>query len=223
MSLASYYALPKLPYAYKDLKPYMSEDQLRLHHEKHHQAYVDGANALLKRFDHARRENIELDVKAVLKEFTFNIGGHVFHTLFWGNLAPPGIGGGSPTGLFADLLTWNFGSFKRFKTEFTAAALSVEGSGWAAASYCVLTDRLYIIQVEKHNMHAYPMFNPVMVLDVFEHAYYLDYKHERARYVDAFWNLVNWTEINQRIGNFLRAFSQGGNSFLGTNTEYPFS
>ena len=223
MSLAGYYTLPKLPYSYQGLKPYISEDQLRLHYEKHHRAYVDSANAFLQKFDKARRENTELDVKSAFKEFTFHIGGHVFHTLFWGNLAPIGIGGGIPTGLVGDLIKCNFGSFDRFKTEFSAAARSVEGSGWATASYCILTNRLYIIQVEKHNVHAYPMFNPVMVLDMFEHAYYLDYKNERGKYIDAFWNLVNWAEINKRIEDFLRAFCQSGNPSMNTSIEYPFS
>jgi len=194
-----FYVLPKLPYDYKDLAPYMSEEQLRIHHSKHHQAYVNGANAILQKLDKARKEGTDLDVKSTLKELSWNIGGHLLHSLFWGNLAPAGKGGGKPGGVLGDAIEREFGSFERFKKEFTQAAVSVEGSGWAALTFCRQTNRPIIMQIEKHNTNVYPMFRILMVLDVFEHAYYIDYKNERAKFVEAFWSIVNWDGINKRL------------------------
>jgi len=199
MEPTKFYALPKLPYGYKDLEPHMSEQQLTIHHQKHHQAYVNGANAILERLDKARKDGADTDVKATLKELSWNIGGHLFHSLFWGNLAPAGKGGGKPSGALGNAIEKEFGSFERFKREFTQAAVSVEGSGWAALTFCGQTRRPVIMQVEKHNTNVYPMFRILMVLDVFEHTYYIDYKNERAKFVDAFWNIVNWSEVNKRL------------------------
>jgi len=201
---AKFYVLPKLPYEYNDLLPHMSEEQLWIHHSKHHQAYVNGANAILQRLDKARKEGTDIDVKSTLKELSFNIGGHYLHSLFWGNLAPTGKGGGKPSGALDDAIAKEFGSFDRFKKEFSQAALSVEGSGWAALSYCMQTNRPIIMQVEKHNMNVYPAFRILMVLDVFEHAYYIDYKNERAKFVEAFWNIANWDEVNKRLEKVLK-------------------
>ncbi|MDH5364745.1 MAG: superoxide dismutase [Dehalococcoidia bacterium] len=204
MEAAKSYSLPKLPYEYKDLEPYISEEQLKIHHSKHHQAYVNGANAILEKLDKARKEDAALDIRATLKELSFNIGGHLLHSLFWGNLAPTGKGGGKPGGVFGEIVEKEFGSFERFKKEFTQAAISVEGSGWAALTFCKQTNRPIIMQIEKHNTNIYPMFRILMVLDVFEHAYYLDYKNERAKFVDAFWNIVNWDEVNKRLEELLK-------------------
>jgi len=200
MEQAKFYALPKLPYGYRDLEPHMSEQQLTIHHQKHHQAYVNGANATLERLDRARKEGTDVDVKATLKELSWNIGGQLLHSLFWGNLAPAGKGGGGkPSGTLSDAIEKEFGSFERFRKEFTQTAVSVEGSGWAALTFCRQTRRPIIMQVEKHNTNVYPTFRILMVLDVFEHAYYIDYKNERARFVDAFWNIANWNEVNKRL------------------------
>jgi Fe-Mn family superoxide dismutase len=199
------YSLPKLPYDYKDLTPHMSEEQLRIHHSKHHQAYVNGGNGLLERLDKARKENAEIDIKATLKELSWNIGGHVLHSLFWGNLTPAGKGGGGkPASPLSDALSREFGSFERFKKEFTQAASGVEGSGWAALSLDRLTGRPLVMQIEKHNTNVYPTFKILMVLDVFEHAYYIDYKNDRAKFIETFWNIVNWNEVNQRFQQALK-------------------
>ncbi len=123
----------------------------------------------------------------------------MLHSIFWGNLAPAGHGGGKPSGSLGDAIEKEFGSFERFKKEFTQAATSVEGSGWAALAFCRRTKRPIIMQIEKHNTNVYPMFRILMVLDVFEHAYYLDYKNDRAKFVEAFWNIVNWDAVNKRL------------------------
>ena len=198
------YSLPELPYDYKALEPHISEGQLRLHHDKHHAAYVNGANAILDRMEKARQGGTDMDMKATLKELSFQAGGHVLHSFFWSNLSAASKTGKEPTGSLADELKKEFGSFERFKKEFTTAAISTEGSGWAALSWCGLTSRPIIMQIEKHNVNVYPMFRILMVLDVWEHAYYLDYKNERAKFVEAFWNIVNWDEVNRRLDAIIK-------------------
>ena len=192
------YTLPPLTYDLKALAPYISEAQLTLHYQKHHQAYVNGANALFEKLDKARKDGTDLDMKATLKELCFQAGGHILHLLFWKNLAPPDRAGKEPVGVLAEALKKEFGSFERFRKEFSVAAVSAEGSGWAALARCGMTGRLLIMQIEKHNVNVFPHLRIVMVLDVWEHAYYLDYKNERPRYVEAFWNIVNWDEVNRR-------------------------
>jgi Fe-Mn family superoxide dismutase len=196
---AKFYVLPKLPYGYNDLEPHMSEGQLKIHHSKHHQGYVNGANAILQKLEKARKDDTDLDVKSTLKALSFNIGGHILHSLFWPNMAPSGKGGGKPGGVLGDALDKEFGGFERFKKEFAQAAVSVEGSGWAALAFDRKTSRPIIMQIEKHNTNVYPTFRILMVLDVWEHAYYLDYKNQRAKFVDAFWNIANWDEVNKRL------------------------
>ena len=198
--MEKFYTLPKLPYDYKALAPYISEDLLTLHHTKHHQAYVSGANAILEKIDKARKEKTDFDIKAMAKELSFHLGGIRFHTMFWRNLAPAGKGGGGlPKGDLAKAIDAEYGGFDRFRKEFSTAATSVEGSGWAALSYCNRTGRPLIMQVEKHNVNGFPALPILMVLDVWEHAYYLDYRNDRAKFVDAFWNIVNWDEIGKRL------------------------
>jgi Fe-Mn family superoxide dismutase len=197
------FTLPKLPYDYDALAPYISEEQLKLHHDKHHQAYVTGANNIFDKLDKARKENADIDMKATLKELSFHIGGHLLHSVFWENMAPAGKGGGEqPAGAIADMINMEFGSFERFKKEFTMAATSTEGSGWAALAVHPCVGRPIIMQIEKHNLNVYPTFNILMVLDVWEHAYYLDYKNERPKFVEAFWNIVNWDRVNKNLSLF---------------------
>jgi len=200
---SKFYDLPKLEYDYKDLSPFMSEEQLRIHYTKHHQAYVGSANQVLLRLDTARDTKTDMDMKAVLKELSFHIGGHVMHSLFWSSLAPEGKGGAKPTGTLNDVLEKEFGGFDRFKKEFTQAAASVEGSGWAALAYCRQTERPILMQIEKHNVNVVPQFRILMALDVFEHAYYLDYRNDRGKYIEAFWNIVNWESANKRLEHII--------------------
>ena len=204
MGNTNLYSLPRLAFGYKDLEPFISEEQLRLHHEKHHAAYVTGANGVLERLEKARREKADLDMKSTLKELSFHIGGHVLHTLFWGNLAPKGKAADRPVGLLATAIDKEFGGYEPFKKEFSQAAVSAEGSGWAALSHCTLTNRPIIMQIEKHNVNVYPGLRILLVLDVWEHAYYLDYKNLRAKFVEAFWNIVNWDEANRRFEDSLK-------------------
>lgn len=206
------YTLPVLTYGYGDLQPYISEEQLRIHHTKHHQAYVNGANAILEKLDKARKEGVDLDMKAIAKETSFHLGGHKLHSTFWENMAPAGKGGGGiPVGKFAEAIMREYGSLERFKKEFTQAAVSTEGSGWAAVTYDDKTGRPGIVQIEKHNVNFPAGYPVLMVLDVWEHAYYLDYKNDRAKFVDAFWNIVNWGKVNERFEALVRGFHQVDN------------
>lgn len=190
------HTLPNLPYDYKALEPNISEQQLTIHHQKHHKAYVDNANVIMDKLDKARKENSDMDIKSALKSLSFNIGGHILHSLFWKNLSPKG---GEPKGAIADAIKKEFGSFERFRKEFTEAAVSAEGSGWAALAYCSMTKDLAIMQIEKHNVNIYPMFSLLLVLDVWEHAYYLDYKNARAQFVENFWKITDWNEVERRF------------------------
>jgi len=194
------FSLPTLPYEYTALAPYISEEQLKLHHLKHHQGYVTGANTVLEKLDKARKDNADLDLKATLKELSFHVGGFRLHNRFWENLAPAGKGGGgTPKGGIAKAIDDEFGKFERFKKEFTQTATSVEGSGWAIMTYCEKTQRPLIMQAEKHNVNIIPGYAILLVLDVWEHAYYLDYKNDRAKFVESFWNIVNWDMVNKRF------------------------
>ena len=206
MGTVKMYDLPKLGYDYNALAPVISEDLLRLHHDKHHASYVKGANAILQKMDKARSDKADFDTKATFKELSFHIGGHLLHSLFWENLAPPGKGGGEkPSGKIAKVIEEEFGAFDRFKKVFSQTAASTEGSGWAALTFCKKTDRPIIMQVEKHNTNVYPMFSILMVLDVWEHAYYLDYQNDRGKFAEAFWDIVNWAEVNKRLEDLLKS------------------
>ena len=133
-----------------------------------------------------------------MKKLSFQIGGYKLHSLFWENLKPKG--GEEPEGKLAEQIKKDFSSFEIFKEEFNKTALSVEGSGWATLVYDKEIGRLLIMQIEKHNLNIYPTVSILMVLDMFEHAYYIDYKNEKGKYIDAFWNLVNWDKVNERLG-----------------------
>ena len=142
-------------------------------------------------------------MKATLKELSFHVGGHVLHSLFWQNLAPAGRGGGGePTDMLAEAVKKEFSTFERFRKEFTQAALSVEGSGWAALVLDRGSERLLIAQIEKHNLNLYPDYRFLLVVDFWEHAYYLDYKNEKAKFLEAFWNIVSWEIVAKRYKDY---------------------
>jgi len=143
-------------------------------------------------------------MKAISKELSLNVGGHHLHKMFWLNLAPTGRGGGAPGGKLGDAINAEFGSFDRFKKEFSAAASSAEGSGWAALSFCRMTQRPMIMQIEKHNVNVIPGYKLLMVLDVWEHAYYVDYKNLRPKYIESFWNNVNWDFVSEQLDKVLQ-------------------
>ena len=192
------YTLPSLPYAYDALEPYISKEIMTLHHDKHHNAYVTGANAALDKLDMGRKNNWQgVDLKAVERDLSFNLAGHVLHSIFWPNMKANG--GGKPGGKLADMIDTDFGSFDAFKAQFGAAAKAVEGSGWGLLVYDPTSDQLLTMQSEKHNLLASQTSVPLLVCDVWEHAYYLQYKNDRGAYVDAFWNIINWDNVDQLL------------------------
>jgi superoxide dismutase, Fe-Mn family len=190
------YELPPLPYEYDALEPSIDAKIMKLHHDKHHQGYVDGANAALEKLSEMRQSGNFSDVKAVKRDLSFNLSGHVNHSVFWQNMSPNG--GGEPSGEFAAALDQHFGSFDGFKQDFSAAAKSVEGSGWGMLVYDHVADKPIVIQAENHNDIAVQGSTPLLVLDVWEHAYYLQYENDRGKYVDNFWNVVDWNDVANR-------------------------
>lgn len=197
------YTLPELPYAYNALEPIISEEQLKLHHQKHHQNYVTQANNIRAKIEAARKNKTDFDVKATIKEFSFNLSGHILHMMFWRNLRPVVGGVNMVQGKLAAAINDNFGSFDQFKKEFAQAAISCEGSGWAALAFDTLDGSLFIEQTEKHCLNVIPQIKLLLVLDVWEHAYYLDYKNERSKFVDCFWEIVNWSRVEERFLSLL--------------------
>jgi len=195
------YTLPELGYDYAALEPHISATIMELHHSKHHAAYVAGANAALAGLAAARESGDFANVNKLEKDLAFNLGGHTNHSIFWTNLSPDG--GDKPTGDLASAIDDNFGSFDKFQAHFSAAALGVQGSGWAGLFYDSIGGNVIIQQFFDQQSQFAAGTVPLLLLDVWEHAYYLDYKNVRADYVKAFWNIVNWANVQQRLANAL--------------------
>src|SRR6187402_3278950 len=191
------YTLPDLPYDYSALEPSISGAIMELHHSKHHQAYVTGANTALEQLAEARDSGNLANVNKLEKDLAFNLGGHVNHSIFWTNLSPDG--GDKPTGDLASAIDDQFGSFDKFVAHFTAVALGVQGSGWAILGYDSIGKNLAVFQLFDQQGNIPLGLVPLLTLDVWEHAYYLDYKNVRADYVKAFWNIANWENVADRL------------------------
>ncbi|EPR29063.1 Superoxide dismutase [Geobacillus sp. WSUCF1] len=191
------HVLPPLPYRYDALEPHISEEIMRLHHTKHHQSYVDGLNQAERMMAEARRTNNFDLLKHWEREAAFHGSGHYLHTIFWYNMHPEG--GGEPRGELRAQIERDFGSFAAFRRHFTEAAKSAEGVGWALLVWAPRAHRLEILQAEKHQLMAQWDVIPLLVLDVWEHAYYLQYKNDRAAYIEHWWNVVNWRNVEERF------------------------
>ncbi len=191
------YTLPELGYDYAALEPHISAQIMELHHSKHHQTYVTGANTALAQMAEARESGNLANINKLSKDLSFNLGGHVNHSIFWTNLTPDGQG--RPEGEIAAAIDDAFGSFDAFQAQFTAVALGVQGSGWALLAWDSVGQQLVIEQLFDQQGNIPAVTVPVLMLDVWEHAYYLDYKNVRADYVKAFWNIVNWSNVEQRL------------------------
>lgn len=189
--------LPPLPYAYNALEPVIDREIMRLHHLKHHQGYVDGLNKAEKELQKARQTGDFSLIKHWEREAAFHGSGHYLHTIFWNIMIPNG--GGTPKGQLSKAINDTFGSFENFKKHFTEAAKNVEAVGWVILVWSPRSHRLEILQAEKHQNLTQWDVVPLLVLDVWEHAYYLQYKNERAKYVENWWNVVNWKEVEQRF------------------------
>ena len=193
---AGKHILPPLPYDYNALEPHISGEIMRLHHDKHHQSYVDGLNKAEVMLQNARDNNDYSLVKHWSRELAFHGSGHYLHTIFWNNMSPEG--GGKPSGALLKEINKYFGSFERFKSHFSEAAKQVEGVGWAILVWSPRARRLEILQSERHMLLTQWDTIPLLVLDVWEHAYYLQYQNNSGDYVNNWWNVVNWKDVEDR-------------------------
>jgi Fe-Mn family superoxide dismutase len=192
---AAPYALPPLPYAYDALQPAISQEILKIHHDKHHAGYVAGLNKTLEKLQAAREDAAQ--ITALSRDLAFHGSGHVLHSLYWKSMTPGGSA--APAGLLGQAIDRDFGSLKSFMAQFANASKAVEGSGWAVLGYEPLGRRLLALQSEKHQNLAIWGIVPLMVCDVWEHAYYLQYQNRRADYVDAFMKLIDWPGTAKRF------------------------
>ena len=190
--------LPDLPYAYDALEPFLNAETLHLHHDKHHQAYVKAYNEAETKLEAAQKAGDFAAIRALCDALAFNYSGHVFHSLFWTNMAPGG--GGAPAGDLAAQIAKDFGSFDVFKAQFLAATNGVQGSGWGVLVWEPLGKHLVILQAEKHQNLSMWGATPILVLDVWEHAYYLQYQNRRPDFTAGFFaHAVNWADVAGRL------------------------
>ena len=191
------YTLPDLPYDYAALEPHISARIMELHHDKHHAAYVAGANTALEKLAEARDSGDYGNVPKLEKDLAFHLGGHINHSIFWKNLTPDGAG--KPEGELAAAVDEFFGSFDKFVGHFSAAANSLQGSGWAVLAWDPVSSRLLINQMYDQQNNVPLGVTPILQLDMWEHAFYLDYLNVKADYVKAFWNIANWANAQERF------------------------
>ncbi len=191
------YTLPDLPYDYAALEPAMTGQILELHHDKHHAAYVKGANDTLEQLAEARDKGELGGLVGLEKTLAFNLSGHVLHSIFWTNLSPDG--GDRPDGDLGAAIDEHFGTFDAFKAQLTTATQGVQGSGWGVLAWEPLGKRLIITQVYDHHGNVGIGSVPIIVFDAWEHAYYLQYKNVRPDYVGKLWSLVNWEDVAARF------------------------
>ncbi len=201
------YTLPDLPYDYGALDPHISGKIMELHHGKHHQNYVNGLNATIEKMDEAHANNSFDTINQLEKNLAFNLGGHVNHSIFWKNLSPEG--GDKPDGELGAAIDDQYGSFDTFRAQFEATALGIQGSGWAIAAWDTLGQKLVMGQLYDHQSNLSPTLIPVLLLDMWEHAFYLDYLNVKGDYVKAWWNIVNWADAQERF-----AAATGGGQVL---------
>jgi superoxide dismutase, Fe-Mn family len=194
---AGKHKLPILTYPYNGLEPYISEEIMKLHHDIHHRSYVDGLNKAEKNLVEAREKNDFSLIKHWSRELAFHGSGHYLHTIFWNNMKPKG--GGQPSGKLLKEINRYFGSFESFKKQFTEAAKQVEAVGWALLVWSPRSHHLEILQSERHMILTQWDTIPLLVLDVWEHAYYLQYKTDKAKYIFNWWNIINWDDVEERF------------------------
>jgi Fe-Mn family superoxide dismutase len=192
-----------LPYPYDALEPWIDKETVSIHHDKHHAGYVKNFNIVLRKLSEARASGDFSLIKHWSRELAFHGSGHVLHTLYWDNMSPKG--GGKPKGELLAAMEKSFGGFDWFQTQFAAATKAVEGSGWGIMAFEPFRGYLIILQAEKHQDLSIWGVYPLLVCDVWEHAYYLKYQNRRAEYVKNFFNLIHWPEVEKRY-NMAKGF-----------------
>ena len=193
----SEYLLPELAYDPGALEPHLSGQIVELHHSKHHAAYVKGANTAMDKLAEARAAGNYDSLVGLEKSLAFNLGGHVLHSMYWANLSPDG--GDKPTGDLAAAIDEDFGSFDAFRSHFSQATTLVQGSGWGIFSWEPVGRRLIVEQLEDHHENTTLGAVPLLAIDAWEHAYYLQYQNRKPDYVEAIWNIVNWPDVARRF------------------------
>lgn len=199
------YALPPLPYPADALEPHIDAQTMTLHHGKHHKAYVDGLNGALSALESVRKSGSPEDlekVRGLTDSLAFNGSGHTLHCVFWTNMKKDG--GGEPKGALQAAIQRDFGSFASFKAHFSTASGRVQGGGWGVLAWEPLSGRLIVLGAEKHQNLTMFGCVPILVLDVWEHAYYLKYQNRRADYVNSFWNVINWENVADRLSSAMK-------------------
>ena len=190
------YVLPGLDYDYGALEPHISGQIMELHHDKHHAAYVKKANEMLEKLDEARAKADYTRIAGLEKALAFNLSGHMLHSVFWKNMVPKG--GGRPEGSLAQAIIKDFGSFNAFQAQMNEVSGSIMGSGWGALIYEPIAGRLLTCQIYDHQSNLAQGGVPILVMDAWEHAYYLQYKTEKAKFFEAMWSLWNWDDVSER-------------------------
>lgn len=195
------YTLSPLPYGYADLEPYIDAETMKLHHDIHHAGYVKGANAALAQLEQIRQAGGDLiqQVRAVTDSLSFNLSGHVLHEIFWRVMAKNAGGDPPADSAIGRLITRDFGSVEAFRGHFAAAAQQVQGSGWGILAYEPLAQRLVVLQAEKHQNTGAWGSVPLLVVDVWEHAYYLKYQNKRSDYIKAYMQVINWQAVDEQL------------------------
>ncbi len=191
------YRLPDLQYDYAALEPHISGRIMELHHDKHHATYVEGANAALEQLDEARHKGDFTRLAGLERSLAFNLSGHILHSLFWQNLTPKG--GGTPDGELAEAIERDFGGFDAFKRQLSQAAATVMGSGWAALVWEPLGARLLTTQIYDHQSNLSQAGIPLLVIDAWEHAFYLQYQNRKTEFFEAIWRVWNWRDVADRF------------------------
>jgi superoxide dismutase, Fe-Mn family len=193
------YTVPDLPYAYSALEPHISGKIMELHHNKHHAGYVKNANSALEQLDEARHAEDFTRITALERALAFNLSGHILHSIFWKNMTPKG--GGTPQGDLAEAINNHFGEFRLFRKQMTEVASTIMGSGWAALVWEPIGKRLLITQIYDHQSNLAQAGVPIMVLDAWEHAYYLQYENRKTEFFEAVWQVWNWQDISARYAD----------------------
>ncbi len=191
--------LPDLPYAFDALEPYLDAKTLEIHHDKHHAGYVNGLNETEKELAEARKTATVPGVPALVQRLAFNAAGHLNHSIFWENMAPKEKAKSLPTGKLAERILKDFGSFDAFKAQFTKAGEKVEGAGWSVLAWHPYFQRLYVGAILNHQNSTIGGSVPLLLCDVWEHAYYLKYQNKRGDFIQAWWNVVNWADVERRF------------------------
>ena len=195
----SEYVLPDLPYDYAALEPHISGEIMQLHHDKHHATYVAGANQAVEKLAAASESGDVASINLIARNLAFNLGGHVNHSIFWQNLSPDG--GDKPVGDTAALLDEFFGGFDAFQAVWNANAAGIQGSGWSILAWDTLGKRPILAQLYDQQAQLPATQIPILMLDMWEHAFYLQYKNVKPDYVKAWWNVVNWADVEARLAN----------------------